>query len=77
MLLLAIYIGVAYATLYAFFAAYPIVFQQHRHFSEGQGGLAFLAIGVGNMIGLSFSPVQNKLYRRLMDRNNGMTIPEG
>lgn len=42
-----------------------------------RGGLAFLAIGVGNMIDLSFSPVQNKLYRRLMDRNNGMTIPEG
>ncbi|KAI0779744.1 MFS general substrate transporter [Fomes fomentarius] len=76
-LLLAIYIAVAYGTLYGFFAAYPIVFQQHRHFSEGQGGLAFLAIGVGNMIGLSFSPVQNKLYRRLMDRNDGMTIPEG
>ncbi|KAI0807268.1 MFS general substrate transporter [Fomes fomentarius] len=75
-LLLAIYIAIAYATLYAFFAAYPIVFQQHRHFSEGEGGLAFLGIGVGNLLGLSLAPVQNRLYWRAMDRNNGMTVPE-
>ncbi|KAI0747878.1 MFS general substrate transporter [Daedaleopsis nitida] len=76
-LLLAIYIAIAYATLYAFFAAFPIVFQQHRHFSEGEGGLAFLGIGVGNLAGLSLAPVQNRLYWRAMDKNDGQTIPEG
>ena len=75
-LLLAIYIAIAYATLYAFFAAYPIVFQQRRGFSEGEGGLAFLGIGVGNMIGLSLAPIQNRLYWRAMDRNEGRTVPE-
>ncbi|KAI0362712.1 MFS general substrate transporter [Trametes cingulata] len=75
-LLLAIYIAIAYATLYAFFAAYPIVFQRHRHFSPGQGGLAFLGIGVGNLIGLSLAPTQNRLYWRAMDRHGGKTIPE-
>ena len=75
--LLAIYIAIAYATLYAFFAAFPIVFQQHRHFSEGEGGLAFLGIGVGNIAGLSLAPVQNRLYWRAMDSNDGRTIPEG
>ena len=75
-LLLAIYIAIAYATLYAFFAAYPIVFQQHRGFSEGEGGLAFLGIGLGCLIGLSLAPVQTKLYWKAMDRNDGRTIPE-
>ncbi|CDO76524.1 hypothetical protein BN946_scf184750.g4 [Trametes cinnabarina] len=75
-LLLATYIAIAYATLYAFFAAYPIVFQEHRHFSAGEGGLAFLGIGVGNLIGLSFAPVQNRLYWRAMDKYGGRTIPE-
>ncbi|PIL23769.1 MFS general substrate transporter [Ganoderma sinense ZZ0214-1] len=74
--LLAIYIAIAYATLYAFFAAYPIVFQHHRGFSEGEGGLMFLGIGIGNLLGLSFVPVQNRLYWRAMDRNDGRTIPE-
>ncbi|KAI0831039.1 major facilitator superfamily domain-containing protein, partial [Trametes gibbosa] len=75
-LLMAIYIAIAYATLYAFFAAYPIVFQRHRHFSAGQGGLAFLGIGLGCIIGLSCAPLQNRLYWRAMDRNGGRTIPE-
>ena len=75
-LLLAIYIAIAYATLYAFFAAYPIVFQEHRHFSAGEGGLAFLGIGLGNIVGLSLAPAQNRLYWRAMDRHGGKTIPE-
>ncbi|KAI0637228.1 MFS general substrate transporter [Trametes polyzona] len=75
-LLMAIYIAIAYATLYAFFAAYPIVFQRHRHFSAGEGGLAFLGIGLGCIIGLSLAPAQNRLYWRAMDRNGGRTVPE-
>lgn len=75
-LLFAIYIAIAYATLYAFFAAYPIVFQRHRHFSAGEGGLAFLGIGLGCLIGLALAPAQNRLYWKAMDRNGGRTIPE-
>ena len=76
MLLLSIYIAIAYATLYAFFAAFPIVFQEHRGFSPGEGGLAFLGIGVGNLIGLSLAPIATRWYWRAMDRNDGRTIPE-
>ncbi|EIW60614.1 MFS general substrate transporter [Trametes versicolor FP-101664 SS1] len=75
-LLFAIYIAIAYATLYAFFAAYPIVFQRHRLFSAGEGGLAFLGIGLGCIIGLALAPAQNRLYWKAMDRNGGRTIPE-
>ena len=75
-LLLAIYIAIAYATLYAFFAAYPIVLQQHRGFSQGEGGLVFLGIGLGCLIGLSMAPMATRLYWKAMDRNDGRTIPE-
>ena len=60
------YISIVYAILYAFFAAFPIVFQQTRHFSPGEGGLAFLGVGLGTVIGTSLAPVNNKLYYRAM-----------
>ena len=75
--LLAIYVSIAYAILYALFAAYPIVFQEHRHFSPGKGGLAFTGVGVGIIIGNCLTPVQNRIYWRAMDRSpTGRAAPE-
>ncbi|KZT28599.1 MFS general substrate transporter [Neolentinus lepideus HHB14362 ss-1] len=75
--LLSIYVCIAYSILYAFFAAYPIVFQQDRHFTPGTGGLAFLGVGVGNIIGTCLTPIQNRLYWRAMDRSpSGRAPPE-
>ncbi|OCH95314.1 MFS general substrate transporter [Obba rivulosa] len=76
-LFIAIYVSIAYATLYAFFAAYPIVFQEHRHFSPGQGGLTFLGVGLGTMTGTALTPIQNRLYWRAMARSpTGRAPPE-
>ena len=76
-LLLAIYCAIAYAILYSFFAAFPIVFQKHRHFTTGQGGLVFLGVGVGVGIGTALSPIQNRLYWRAMDKSpTGKAPPE-
>ncbi|KAI0957054.1 hypothetical protein AcW1_005567 [Taiwanofungus camphoratus] len=76
-LLLAIYMSIAYATLYAFFAAYPIVFEEQRHFSHGVGGLAFIGVGVGTTFGLCLAPIQNRLYWRAMDHSTtGRAPPE-
>ncbi|TFY71750.1 hypothetical protein EVG20_g1245 [Dentipellis fragilis] len=75
--LMAFYISVAYATLYAEFSAFPIVFQEHRGFSAGEGGLAFLGIGVGVILGTALSPVQNRLYWRAMRESpSGHAPPE-
>lgn len=52
-LLLSIYMAIIYGTLYMMFAAFPIVFQQHRHWSQGIGGLAFLGVMVGMMCAVS------------------------
>ncbi|KAA1471222.1 MFS general substrate transporter [Dentipellis sp. KUC8613] len=75
--LMAFYISVAYATLYAEFSAFPIVFQEHRGFSAGEGGLAFLGIGVGVVLGTAMSPVQNRLYWKAMRESpSGHAPPE-
>lgn len=77
MALLALYISLAYATLYALFSAFPIVFQKHRQFTPGQGGLAFIGIGMGIVIGTSLTPIQNKIYWRAMDKSEmGRAPPE-
>lgn len=44
--------SIVYGTLYLCFAAFQVVFQQGRGWNAGQGGLAFLGILVGFIIGL-------------------------
>ncbi|EKM55718.1 uncharacterized protein PHACADRAFT_256541 [Phanerochaete carnosa HHB-10118-sp] len=76
-LLFALYVSIVYATLYAFFAAFPIVFQDVRGFSPGEGGLAFLGVGAGVVFGTSLAPYQNRLYWRAMDKSEtGKAPPE-
>lgn len=75
--LISIYVGVAYAILYALFAAYPIVFEEHRNFTPGQGGLAFLGVGLGIIIGACLTPIQNRIYWREMEKSpTGKAPPE-
>jgi hypothetical protein len=75
--LLALYVSIVYGTLYALFYAFPIVFQHHRHFSPGQGGLAFLGVGLGIIVGTATTPLQNMIYWREMDRSeSGRAPPE-
>ena len=50
---LSIYTAFNFAVLFAFFAAFPLVFQspypeiQVYHFNRGESGLVFLGIGLG------------------------------
>ncbi|GES63684.1 MFS general substrate transporter [Aspergillus terreus] len=46
-LLLTIYLSIIYGILYLLFAAYPIVYQQGRGWSEGMSGLPFLGMLIG------------------------------
>ncbi|CCM02862.1 uncharacterized protein FIBRA_04974 [Fibroporia radiculosa] len=76
-LLLAIYGSIAYAILYAFFAAFPIVFQEQRGWSSGLGGLAFIGVGVGTTLGLCLTPIQNRMYQAAAARSpTGRAAPE-
>ncbi|KAJ8520988.1 hypothetical protein ONZ45_g2264 [Pleurotus djamor] len=74
---LAMYVSIVYGTLYALFSAFPIVFQHHRGFNAGEGGLAFLGVGLGVVLGTSSTNIQNRFYWRAMDQSeNGRAPPE-
>jgi hypothetical protein len=75
-LVLSFYTALVYGTLYGLFAAYPIVFVQHRHFTYGQNGLAFLGIGIGILISVVLAGVENKRYMRAVQKHGGHAPPE-
>lgn len=60
--MLSVYMAIIYGTLYMMFAAFPIVFQQQRHWSEGIGGLAFLGVAIGMMLAVMYSIYDNARY---------------
>ena len=60
--MLTVYMAIVYGTLYMMFAAYPIVFQQQRHWSEGIGGLAFLGVAFGMIGAVVYSIWDNSRY---------------
>ncbi|RFU35058.1 hypothetical protein B7463_g1276, partial [Scytalidium lignicola] len=75
-LITTIYMSCIYGTLYLCFAAFPIVFQEGRKWNAGVGGLAFMGIFVGLMIGVTVAAFDNGRYVRLLRKNNGFPPPE-
>ncbi|OCT52285.1 putative MFS-type transporter [Cladophialophora carrionii] len=75
-LLLSLYIAIIYGTLYLLFGAYPIVFQQVRGWSEGIGGLPFLGVAAGMVLGILFAGWANKWYTDEAARNGGIAPVE-
>ncbi|KAG9123635.1 hypothetical protein FRC07_014431 [Ceratobasidium sp. 392] len=75
-LFLSLYTALIYGILYGFFAAFPIVFQRHRHFTSGQTGLAFLGLGVGILFAVVIAPFENKRYLRAVQKAGGDAPPE-
>ncbi|KAL7929198.1 major facilitator superfamily domain-containing protein [Trichoderma chlorosporum] len=68
-LLLSLYMSVIYGTLYMFFGAIPIVFQETRGWGEGQGGLAFLGIVIGVIMAVLSSVLYQRRYKRMAQEN--------
>lgn len=75
-LLFSIYMSIIYGTLYMLFAAYPIVFQQVRGWSEGIGGLAFLGILVGMIIAVAYTFPVNMRYAKKCTETTDRLPPE-
>lgn len=75
-LILSIYLGIVYGTLYLLFGAFPIVFQIERGWSEGVGGLAFLGVAVGMVAAIAMGGILNKWYINAANRNGGIAPPE-
>ncbi|PSN67655.1 MFS general substrate transporter [Corynespora cassiicola Philippines] len=75
-LLLSIYMAIIYGTLYLFFAAFPIVFQQQRGWNAGEGGLAFLGQAVGMLLGVAYIIPDNKRFVKVEKKHGGRAPPE-
>ena len=63
--LLSVYMSIVYAILYLLFAAFPVVYQKKRGWSQGLGGLAFLGVAVGVFVAVGLNVFINNHYRRL------------
>ena len=55
----SLYMAVLYGTVYMFLGAMPIVYNEDRGWSEGIGGLAFMGIAVGVILGLVYAIYDN------------------
>lgn len=75
-LLFSIYMSIIYGTLYMLFAAYPIVFQEVRGWSEGVGGLAFLGILVGMVLAVIYTFPENMRYAKKCVETTDRLPPE-
>lgn len=74
--LTSIYMAIIYGTLYMLFAAFPIVFQVHRGWSTGIGGLAFIGVAIGMTVAVIYSFWDNKRYAAAIVKVNGAAMPE-
>ncbi len=73
--LLSLYIAIIYGTLFMLFGAFPIVYQEKRGWSEGVGGLAFIGVLVGMMIGVTYSILDNTRYKNTVKKSEGGRAP--
>jgi MFS family permease len=64
-LIAATYLAIIYGTVYMFMPALPIVYQQGRGWNEGLGGLAFLGLVCGMLIGIVYAIVDDIRYKKL------------
>lgn len=76
-LLLSIYMAIIYGTLYMLFAAYPIVYQEARGWSQGIGGLAFIGVAIGMFFAIAYAVWDNTRYIKAGERDpSGFAPPE-
>lgn len=70
------YVSINFGTLYAFFAAFPYVFETQYGFGLGQVGLFFIGLGVGSTAGGAFIIVFSKLMYGRKIAQHGKVPPE-
>ncbi|KAF2202288.1 MFS general substrate transporter [Delitschia confertaspora ATCC 74209] len=80
--LLSLYTAYTFATLFAFFAAFPLIFSRPPYFfTISQVGLTFLAIGLGVCLGCMTAiivdrKVYQKKHRKALEKGERYVLPE-
>lgn len=74
---LSIYIAFVFGVVYLLYTTIPTVFQLTYGFTEGQTGLVYISLGVGNILGwLIVTMWSDKMVVRQAQANNGVFTPE-
>ncbi|KAF2994452.1 hypothetical protein E8E14_001437 [Neopestalotiopsis sp. 37M] len=75
--LVALYMAYCFGITYLITVTFPVVWSEVYSESLGIGGLNFISIGVGSILGV-FINVQfiDRIYRHLKKRNNDVALPE-
>lgn len=76
LLLMSLYIALIYGLLYAFFFAYPVVFLEAYHFSDGLFGTTFCSVLIGLGLALFVTPLIEKNYQKRAAAKGGRADPE-
>lgn len=63
--LMCMYIVLIYSMLYAFFFAYPVIFQELYGFNDGQIGLMFIPILIGAGFSLLVTPILENKFKAI------------
>ncbi|RAK96857.1 putative efflux pump antibiotic resistance protein [Aspergillus ibericus CBS 121593] len=76
---LAAYMAFIYGTMYLVLSTFPSLWTSpdYYHESTGIGGLNYISLGLGFWLGSQIcAPLNDRIYRRLKARNNGVGKPE-
>ncbi|KAH8682698.1 major facilitator superfamily domain-containing protein [Xylariales sp. PMI_506] len=74
--LMCLYILLIYAMLYAFFFAYPVIFQTLYNYNDGEVGLMLIPIVIGAGFALFVTPLLEKDFRNRCCANGRTPTPE-
>lgn len=66
-----------YGTLYMIFTAFPIVFEEERHWSQGISGLSYIGVMVGQILSMFFYIFMEVKYQKKIAQNPAKARPEG
>ncbi|KAJ5183461.1 hypothetical protein N7492_001077 [Penicillium capsulatum] len=75
-LLVSLYMSFIYGLVYALLEAYPFVFENVYDMSPGVGGLPFLGLIIGTLLGCLFILLQHPSYTRNLAKNKNVPVPE-
>lgn len=74
---LALYMAFIYGIMYLVLSTFPALWRNKYHESISIGGLNYISLGVGFFLGTQIcAPLQDKIYKTLKARNNGVGKPE-
>jgi len=74
---LAVYMAYLYGLMYLVLSTFPTLWRDKYHENVGISGLNYISLGIGFFLGAQVgSRINDRIYRRLRKRNNGIGRPE-